>query len=139
MVQTASDATDGALSALPAPADREAAGDMADADAASEATTGATVAAPSAADAGSELAPTAAAAPLVSPDDLAAFAELAGTTAGADGGPTLTCSGGTFVGGASYVVDGVAVPVEVFEVETPHQAVARRIGDCRVVARAPLP
>jgi len=141
-VQTASDAsdaTDGALSALPAPADREAAGDAADADAATEATTRPTDAAPSAGDAASELAPTAAAAPLASPDELAEFAELAGTTAASDAGPTATCSGGTFLGEASYVVDGAAVPVEVFEVETPHQAVARRIGDCRVVARAPLP
>jgi hypothetical protein len=122
--------------AIPAPAEDEASGAIAADTDATTATRAPNAPASPGDDEVQEATPTVAAVTLASPEELAAFATSRDRSMTAF---VASCPGGTFVGPATYLVDGIAVAVEVSEVAAPHQAVARRVDDCVVVARAPLP
>lgn len=77
---------------------------------------------------------------LTSPDELTRFAgdALRAGQPNADMSPP-NCDEGRWLGPATYVVDGVATPVEVFWAEADGEIRAVDASTCEVVARAPAP
>jgi hypothetical protein len=77
---------------------------------------------------------------LTSPDDLTRFADDALRAAETSADAAVpNCDEGRWLGSATYVVDDVATPVEVFLADDDSEVLAVDASTCQVVARAPGP